>query len=131
MCAFRIVAKFSRYRVSNLRWPQNDASVDPLKRCARITSRTTRSTPRNTRITSRTIRTIHIRNPPPKGGVLIGVVLMVLELILVFLGVVLVVLEVTGPQVALTQVDPTTLSLMEGETRVQMMDPQLLSLCGL
>ena len=58
----------------------------------RTTSRTTRITPRNTRITSRTIRTIHIRSPP-KGGLLIGVVLMVLEVILVFLGVVLVVLE--------------------------------------
>ena len=51
---------------------------------------TTRTTPRNTRITSRTIRTKHIRSPPP-GGLLIGVVLMVLEVILVFLGVVLVV----------------------------------------
>ena len=36
---------------------------------------------------------------------------MVLEVILVFLGVVLVVLEVTGPQVALTQVDATVPSL--------------------
>ena len=37
--------------------------------------------------------------PPPRGGLLIGVVLMVLEVILVFLGVVLVVLEVVlgGP----------------------------------
>ena len=49
-------------------------------------------TSRTTRTTSRTIRTIHIRSPP-KGGLLIGVVLMVLEVILVFLGVVLVVLE--------------------------------------
>ena len=40
-------------------------------------------------------------------------VLMVLEVILVFLGVVLVVLEVTGPQVAPTQVDPTTPSLID------------------
>ena len=37
---------------------------------------------------------------------------MVLEVILVFLGVFLVVLEVTGPQVALTQVDPTVPSLI-------------------
>ena len=58
-----------------------------------MTSRTTRTTSRTTRTTSRTIRTIHIRSPP-KGGLLIGVVLMVLEVILVFLGVVLVVLEV-------------------------------------
>ena len=36
----------------------------------------------------------------------LGVVLVVLEVILVFLGVVLVVLEVNGPQVAPTQVDP-------------------------
>ena len=54
---------------------------------------TTRTTPWNTRITS-----IHVRSPP-KGGLLIGVVLTVLEVILVFLGVVLVVLEVVlgGP----------------------------------
>ena len=39
---------------------------------------------------------------------------MVLEVILVFLGVVLVVLEVTGPQVAPTQVDPTVPSLNKG-----------------
>ena len=44
-------------------------------------------------------------------------VLMVLEVILVFLGVVLVVLEVTGPQVALTQVDPTVPSLIVGKVR--------------
>ena len=56
-------------------------------------SRTTRTTPRNTRIGFRGFRTIHIRSPP-KGGLLIGVVLMVLEVILVFLGMVLVVLEV-------------------------------------
>ena len=37
---------------------------------------------------------------------------MVLGVILVFLGVVLVVLEVTGPQVAPTQVDPTVPSLI-------------------
>ena len=47
----------------------------------RTTSRTTRTTPRTTRITSRTIRTIHIRSPP-RGGLLIGVVPMVLEVIL-------------------------------------------------
>ena len=35
----------------------------------------------------------HTYKEPPQGGLLIGVVLMVLELILVFLGVVLVVLE--------------------------------------
>ena len=63
-----------------------------------MTSRTTRTTSRTTRTTSRTIRTIHIRTPP-KGGVLIGGVLMVLEVVLVVLEVVLVVLEVTGPQV--------------------------------
>ena len=41
------------------------------------------------------------------------VVLMVLEAILVFLGMFLVVLEVTRPQVALTQVDPIAPSLTE------------------
>ena len=46
--------------------------------------------------------------------VVLEVVLVVLEVILVFLGVVLVVLEVTGPQVALTQVDPTAPSLTIG-----------------
>ena len=61
-------------------------------------SRTTRTTPRNTRIGFRGFRTIHIRSPP-KGGLLIGRVLMVLEVVLVVLEVVLVVLEVTGPQV--------------------------------
>ena len=39
---------------------------------------------------------------------------MILTVILVFLGVVLVVLEVTGPQVAPTQVDPTVPSLIYG-----------------
>ena len=48
-------------------------------------------TSRTTRTTSRTIGTIQIRSPP-KGGLLMGRVLMVLE-------VVLVVLEVTGPPV--------------------------------
>ena len=48
-------------------------------------------TSRTTRTTSRTIRTIQIRSPP-KGGLLMGRVLMVLE-------VVLVALEVTGPPV--------------------------------
>ena len=50
----------------------------------------------------------HPKKQPPLGrGLLICMVLMVLLVILVFLGVVLVVLEVTGPQVAPTQVDPT------------------------
>ena len=40
-------------------------------------------------------------------------VLAFLKVTLVFLGVVLVVLEVTGPQVAPTQVDPTTPSLID------------------
>ena len=57
---------------------------------------------RTTRTTSRTIRTIHIRSPP-KGGLLLERVLMVLE-------VVLVVLEVTGPQVPLVKFQ-TRLSL--------------------
>ena len=62
-------------------------------------TRTTRTTSRTTRTTSRTNRTIHIRSPP-KGGLLIGRVLMVRwEVALVVLEVVLVVLEVTGPQV--------------------------------
>ena len=52
-----------------------------------------RTTPRTTRITSRTIRTIHVRSPP-KGGLLIGRILMVLEVVLVVLEVILVVLEV-------------------------------------
>ena len=39
---------------------------------------------------------------------------MVLDVILVFLGVVLVVPEVTGSQVAPTQVDPTVPSLIYG-----------------
>ena len=44
--------------------------------------------------------------------VVLEVVLVVLEVILLFLGVVLVVQEVTGPQVAPTQVDPTVPSLI-------------------
>ena len=55
-------------------------------------------TSRTTRTISRTTRTIHIRSPP-RGGLLIGWVLMVLEVVLVVLEVVLVVLGVTGPQV--------------------------------
>ena len=54
--------------------------------------KTTRTTPRTTRIIYRTIQN-HKYKEPPQGGLLIGVVLMVLEVILVFLGVVLVVLE--------------------------------------
>ena len=54
---------------------------------------TTRTIPRTTRITSRTIRTMRTRSPP-KGGQLVGVVLMVLEVILVVLGLVLVILGV-------------------------------------
>ena len=61
--------------------------------CSMFASRTTRTTPRNTRIGFRGFRTIHIRSPP-KGGLLIGVVLKPLKPILVVLGVVLVVLEV-------------------------------------
>ena len=44
--------------------------------------------------------------------VVLGVVLVVLEVILVFLGLLLEVLEVTGPQVAPTQVNPTVPSLI-------------------
>ena len=42
-------------------------------------------TSRTTRTTSRTIRTIQMRSPP-KGGLLMGRVLMVLEVVLVVLG---------------------------------------------
>ena len=59
----------------------------------KTTTRTTRTTTRTTRIGFRGFRTIHIRSPP-KGGLLIGVVLTVLVLILVVLGGVLVVLGV-------------------------------------
>ena len=47
----------------------------------------------------------------------ICMVLMVLFVVLVFLGVVLVVLEVTGPQVALTQVDPAAGQTIIGQYR--------------
>ena len=45
---------------------------------------TTRNTARTTRITLRTIRTIHVRTPW-WGGLLIGMVLMVLEVLLMVL----------------------------------------------
>ena len=47
---------------------------------------------------------------PPKGALLIGRVLMVLEVVLVVLEVVLLVLEVTGPQGSLVKISNTPVS---------------------